>query len=300
MELDTNTNADQPAAEPVGGEADVPGLFGNMFVPGTGLDERPATEQELDKFPGLTAEKPAEPEVPNKEKPDRYEYWQREADLRKREKELIAQELEQRKQWDPVLQFISQDPEAYKYIEGRIQGQRVQEQGPQPPKPPERPASYNEQEAYTAPDSPSWKYRAELERFRDAKIEYLEQVNAMREQKVTQTLQQREIAEKRNQQMLEVRAELIRVHGYSPEDADGFMQRMTHPSSLTLENLVKLDRLLASQGQPKRAATGGPTPPFGAGAPPAKPITDVGQAFNMSMAGWDEVRLQRLKNLRSK
>lgn len=290
MELDTNANAD-PATEPVGEGVDVPGLFGNMFTPGTTLEEPPAPGSGVPP----AAEKPEGGEVPNKEKPERFEYWQREADLRKREKELLAQELEQRKQWDPVLQFISQDPDAYKYIESRIQGRRAEEQGPQPPRPPEKPAAYNEQEAYTAPDSPSWKYRTELERFRDAKIEYLEQVNAVREKKITQTLQEREAAEKRGQQMVEVRNELVRVHGYSPEDADGFMQRMTHPSSLTLENLVKLDKLLASEGQPRRPA-GGPVPPSGAGAAPVKMPGDLGQAFTSSIAGLDEGRVQRLRN----
>jgi len=192
-----------------------------------------------------------QPEAPQSQEPPldneqvRYQYWQSEADKR-------GNELEQMKQTNQMLQgqvnTLIQQPATPQ------QGIPQEEESfefPPPPEKPQKPVRYNRVEAYEDPNSESGIYLDAVEEWRDNMDEYgnlrseydREMAIFERGQLTEERNREREALQQYARQQEQV--DDIRQHvrkQYNADDAaiDEFIQVMSSPDSLTVDNLWKL------------------------------------------------------------
>ena len=158
-----------------------------MFEPqSTGMEQ---FGTELAKPPVPNAVPPV---VPPSEDTKRYEYWQSQAVQEKKEKEIIQAQLIAKSKMDPLIELIQKDEDTFKFVQARLNGNRTPDK---PLEPPQKPNSYNEVEAYSNPESASFKYRNELDTYKDSLLQSVVKQNALlfqnREQERAQVEQQR-------------------------------------------------------------------------------------------------------------
>ena len=188
----------------------------------------------------------------------RYQYWQSQA--AKRENEMKAMQARMQNVQQPAQQFAPQ------------QQQPEVEEFPDPPEKPVKPRNFNRQEAYEDASSESARYLDESEEWRDNMDEYntlrVQYENAITQEKIqNQEAQRRQYEAQRqaqiqqNQQMNEVN-ELVQGHyGLSPEESKEFIETMSNPSSITVDNLVQLYRLQKGNGGGAPVNPGQPAQP---------------------------------------
>lgn len=167
-----------------------------------------------------------------KESVDQFNYWQSQADKRTAEVNELKQELDQ------IKSKISSTPSSQAKAE-------PESKDIVKPIKPTRPSSFDNSEALTDPDSKSAKYVAAREMYLDDMSEYLLNQEEVRNQ-VSQK-QQAEQQKLNSQQKLY--ADLQGNYGYKPEEAKDFIERMSSPESLSLDNLVKLHKTLTTPVQ---------------------------------------------------
>tara|TARA_R100000152_G_scaffold20306_2_gene13687 strand:- start:249 stop:1232 length:984 start_codon:yes stop_codon:yes gene_type:complete len=183
----------------------------------------------------------------------RFQYWQSKHDQKASEAKAMESRLKELEDVVPIANYIRENPEALQSIAGHLSGntQSVPAQAeskglPQKPERPVKPASFDASEAYMDPESESAKYQQKLENYRDSMIDYYEEKDAYRqEQEMAQQQayqQQQEEMRKRNYYN-GVQSDLVNKHGYTPEKAQAFMQYYSSPDSLSLDNLVMLDKM---------------------------------------------------------
>ena len=189
----------------------------------------------------------------------RFEYWQSQAsknqnhlaDIQKQNQELQAQMK--------AMQSMQQ-PEA-----------EPVEEFPSPPEKPKKPRTFSREEAYSDPNSESARYVDEYEEWRDNMTEYsnlkqehtvaqMQQKLDAQEQARQEEIQRQQAYAAQQQQMNDVNTHLQGHYGFNDTDAQEFIQQMSDPNSLSLDNLVQLYRLQKGHGQPNQNA--GPSPEF--------------------------------------
>ena len=192
----------------------------------------------------------------------RYQYWQSQADK-------TNNELEQMKQTNQLLQnqlnVLSQ--------QGQPQQQEQEEsvEFPPPPERPRKPASYNREEAYSDPSSQSAQYLDTIEGWRDDMDEYnrlhaeynRELATADRMQVQEQMQQQQRVREAQQQeyrQMQSMKSDIQQKYNVDDTVATDFIQKMSDPGSITVENLWKLYQMENSGTAPPAPAN--PSPAF--------------------------------------
>ena len=214
---------------------------------------------------GNTETAPAEtgqPEVSNEEvvpqektqnnDENRYQYWQSQADKYKNELEALKQQQPQAQPEAPVEQEA--DVEEF----------------PPPPEKPKRPRTYNREEAYADPNSESARYLDEVEEWRDNISEYnslkTQYDNAIMQEKFDNLEKERVEAAKKQQasqqqaaQQAEIKSHVMANYGMSEVETNDFMQKMSDPASITIDNLVQLYRL---QNGNSAKGNEGPSPAF--------------------------------------
>ena len=96
------------------------------------------------------------------------------------------------------------------------------------------------------PDSASFKYRDALDGYREDLVSYQEDMEAHR---LAQADRQYELQQKQQQEAMArqqqeaMQRNLQESYGYTPERANEFIQYYSSPDSISLENLVALDRI---------------------------------------------------------
>tara|TARA_R100000353_G_scaffold51446_1_gene40798 strand:- start:2002 stop:2931 length:930 start_codon:yes stop_codon:yes gene_type:complete len=214
---------------------------------------------------GNTETAPAEtgqPEVSNEEvvpqektqnnDENRYQYWQSQADKYKNELDALKQQQSQAQPEAPVEQEA--DVEEF----------------PPPPEKPKRPRTYNREEAYADPNSESARYLDEVEEWRDNISEYnslkTQYDNAIMQEKFENLEKERVEAAKKQQasqqqaaQQAEIKSHVMANYGMSEVETNDFMQKMSDPASITIDNLVQLYRL---QNGNSAKGNEGPSPAF--------------------------------------
>ena len=159
----------------------------------------------------------------------------------------------------PIAEYIEQNPDILKGVAKSLSGDSPSvaadsEQMASPKKPtrPAKPVNYDSSEAYMDPESASYKYREEVDNYRDQMIDYgveAEQYRMRelesRENQIRQAQQQYE-AQKQSDGM---HNELMGKYGYTPEKAQQFIKYYSSPDSLTLDNLVRLDKMRSAPSQ---------------------------------------------------
>lgn len=164
-----------------------------------------------------------------KESPDQFQYWQSQADKKTAEVESLKKEVEALK---------SKEPSAPEQPQPAVQSQEIVR-----PVKPVRPSSFDNSEALTDPDSKSAKYLAAKEQYLDDMTEYLMSQEEKRNQLTEQQLAEQQKLQSQNQLL----SDLQSGYGYTPEEANDFLDKMSKPESLSLDNLVKLHKSLSSR-----------------------------------------------------
>ena len=183
----------------------------------------------------------------------RYQYWQSEADKVKHENQQLKAQMQQIAQ----TQQVQQPP---------VQEEQVEE-FPPPPSKPEAPLGFNRAEAMEDPNSVSAQYLNKLDNWRDDIVQYnalkSEYNTALVNQKIDKQEQLRVDNIKRAQayqqqktQMRSIYNQVQGEYGLSPQEANEFVNTMSKPDSLTMDNLVQLYRIQKGSGQPTTQPTG--------------------------------------------
>ena len=200
--------------EPTTGEDDI---FESIF----GAEANKAPETNF-----LVEDKPSDiqPTTDPKSDNDQFQYWQSQADKRSAEVDLLKSQVTE------LMSKQVQPTEAAPVIEETVL---------QKPVKPTKPSAFDHSEALTDPDSASAKYLGEQQTYLEDMSEY---VSTSNESYMNQMTQQKEKEELANRDV-KVMQDLQIKYNYTPEQAQDFLQQMSAPDSLSLDNLVKLHQL---------------------------------------------------------
>ena len=220
----------------------------DAFTSGNEGDTNAAPEQgqPAERVEGVTQE----PQVSNDEK--RYQYWQSQADKLKNENADLKRSLNE------TLPRTAEDLQEYQEpVEQRT------EEFPPPPEKPQRPRAFNREEAYADPASESARYLDEVEDWRDNINEYNtlktqyqsavmeEKFQSMENERVAEAQRQQAMQQK-NAQVNQIKDHVMGHYGMDENQANDFMQKMSNPKSINIDNLVQLYRMQqgGAQNQP--------------------------------------------------
>jgi hypothetical protein len=205
----------------------------------------------------------------------------------------------------PIANYIQENPDILKGVAKSLSGDTPpvadnNEQMASPKKPvrPAKPVNYDSSEAYMDSESASYKYREAIDNYRDEMIDYGDQAEQYRirelqakENQIRQAQQQYEM----QRQTDNTRNELMGKYGYSPDKAQEFMQYYSSPDSLTLDNLVRLDKMRSAPSQAEveqrqraemmkqKQNTLNTPPPAGVVSAQSEPQVNDEDAFNLGL-----------------
>jgi hypothetical protein len=177
-------------------------------------------------------------DVPSEENPtndnDSYKYWQSQADKRAAEVDLLKSQVTE------LMKAQASTP-AEQPKEETVKIER--------PVKPRKPADYDHSEALADPESASGKYLAKQEQYMDGLADYMDSIETNRSKVMEQQIQQQEVFT-RNQKVI---SDLQSQYNYTAEQANDFINKMSSPQSLSLDNLVKLHQM-DSNAAPRQVA----------------------------------------------
>ena len=201
-------------------------------------------------------------EAPKDNDQVRYQYWQSQA-------AKANAQVKEMQQYMPYIDYIKQNPQVLVQQQESV-AQPKQEEFPKAPEKPRKPRNFSREDALSDNSSESARYLDEMDEWQDKMSEYnqlqveytnkkmqesIQEMNA-REQRVREA-QQAEV--RRQQQVSEITEYVTANHGLTQEQTQKFIQDMSSPESVSMDNLVKL--WLAKEGiQPTMNAE--PTPQF--------------------------------------
>ena len=222
-----------------------------------------------------------DPSKPDAATKDRYEYWQSQADKERNARLALEQELAVAR---PVIRAIQSDDELYRTVTQRLDGAQPAKPAIKPPAPPARPDSYSDQEAYTNPQSESFKFRAANEKYMRDRMDYLEALNRQTAEQTQQREAQLAEQSERSRILSETERTVQTQYGLQPADAREFVAWASDDKSVTLPSLVSFYRYLKAGGKIPGNGNVSPAPPTrGGGAPPV--VNDADKAWNDAMFG---------------
>lgn len=162
-------------------------------------------------------------EVP-KDDSDSYKYWQSQADKRAAEVDLLKSQVTE------LMKAQTSTP-----------AEPAKEETPSVEKPvkPRKPADYDHSEALADPESASGKYLAKQEQYMDNLANYMETVEIQRSNALQKQMEEQQV-QMRNQKLV---TDLQTHYGYDGQQAADFIEKMSKPESLSLDNLVKLHKM---------------------------------------------------------
>jgi hypothetical protein len=193
-------------------------IFGQQAEPIVATD--PATTPDVNPL-----DEPSD--VPSKSDPkgdpDQFQYWQSQADKRSAEVELLKGQVSE------LMETKASTPEEPVQKETAIEK----------PVKPSKPADYDHSEALADPESKSAKYLADREMYMDNMLEYTTELEAVR----TEKLEQQQANQQRELSRQKLVNDLQGKYNYSNEQALNFIETMSSPESLSLDNLVQLHKM---------------------------------------------------------
>jgi len=207
----------------------------------------PDTVEETQTAEQVGTEKVAGEEVIPKADQNQYQYWQSQYDKAQRELESMKSSYEGLKDMEPIAKYIKDNPAVLDGVESSLSngmptGNPLKGNQVEPLKKPERPtkpANYDAIDAYSDPDSDSYKYRDSVDGYRDDMISFQEQRHTDMMGRVEDEYRTR--AEKQNMDTL--RTQLGTTFEFSTDQTDDFIKVMSDPNSMSLENLVSLYKM---------------------------------------------------------
>jgi hypothetical protein len=172
------------------------------------------------------------------------EYWQSQTDRAKNDAFKLQQELEYYKNTlDPIAKVIENNPKVLDNIESLDSGnpstpaQAAGERNSlEPPVRPEKPHSYNEVDAYNDPESESFKFRLDHDKWRDDMLFHYAEVDKAREnhQKALQVEQQKSMVVQNAYNYA------VSSFNMSPDKATDFVRWAQNPNNITMDTLLKV------------------------------------------------------------
>ena len=238
------TNMDTPEQ---GSNLSVEEAFFSPDEGSTTTETTDTVEQVVNEDVSDTAENP---DTSNDER--RYQYWQSEADKTKNENEALKQQLQQTQAMQ--AQMMQQQQAQPAPVE-----QNKAEEFPLPPEWPGKPAGFNRAEAFEDPNSPSARYLDEVEAWRDNMTEYtqlkteyesalvrerMDKEESIRQENIKRAQHQQQV----NQQVNQIYTQVQGEYGLNAEEAKSFVNEMSKPDSLSMDNLVELWRMKHGAG----------------------------------------------------
>ena len=224
----------------------------NAFFEGTEETTEEAPQQEQ----APPVEETATQDAKNDER--RYQYWQSQAAKRENELKQLQGQMQQ-------MQQAQATQEAQKPAE-------TVEEFPPPPVAPKKPARYSREEAWSDPSSESAKYLDEKEawdadmgQYNELKHQY--DLAVMQEKLDNQTKylsdqeRQRQNKIEQGRQIQQITEHVQGHYGLNPQETQEFIQTMSNPESISMDNLVQLYRMQKANGQPQ-AEPQGPSQDF--------------------------------------
>ena len=192
----------------------------------------------------------------------RFEYWQSQAARRENELKALQHQIQ-------TAQAQSQSPAE---VPAQQTQPAVQEFPPAPSKP-ERPRAFSRDEAFSDSQSDSARYLDEVESWRDDMVQYSELKNqyevAVLQERLDgqdnqrkEAVQRMEIQKNVHRQSQQVYEHVTGHYGFNDTDAREFIQTMSQPESITMDNLVNLYRMQKSQPTQAPAVNAGPSASF--------------------------------------
>jgi|TARA_R100000322_G_scaffold48531_1_gene30567 hypothetical protein len=176
-----------------------------------------------------------QPEVSAKDDPNRIAYWQSQTDKAKNDAAILAEEANKYKQ---ALEQVRQSSVSNE-SQNRLRSDSIEE-----PIKPERPISYNEVDAYNDPESDSFKYRIQYDKYRDARLDYVERLEYARQKQ-----QQAQFAKQQERQMVnQAYTQVQNAYGFDQVKAADFIGWAQDPKNITMDSLVKLYNIQKSPG----------------------------------------------------
>ena len=201
--------------------------------------------------PQGTPEQAQETVQPSSNDDKRYQYWQSQADKVANENAALKQQLQQQSQQQMPNPNVNTPVPEQDY-----------ESFPEAPAKPNRPMTFNREEAYADPSSESARYLDSVEEWRDDMVEYntiksqydnalvQDKIEAMEAQK-RQEAQQFEAQQAHMKQEQNIREHVQGHYGLSQAETDDFVKTMSDPQSLNIDNLVQLYRLQKGGAAPQ-------------------------------------------------
>lgn len=211
----------QTATEPTSQEDIFAEVFGNndteQFVAKVGTESEPEIVNEGQPSDVQSVETP-------KNDNDSYKYWQSQADKRAAEVDLLKSQVTE------LMKAQASTP-----------AEPAKEETPSVEKPvkPRKPADYDHSEALADPESASGKYLAKQEQYMDSLANYMETVEIQRSNALQKQMEEQQV-QLRNQKLVN---DLQTHYGYNGQEAADFIDTMSKPESLSLDNLVKLHKM---------------------------------------------------------
>jgi hypothetical protein len=217
-------------------------------------DTAPAFEPAVIPEATETPQPDGAPAVADEAKNDdsRYQYWQSRAAKLENQMDTIRDQQHQL----ATQQQVNQVP---------AQPEPVKEEFPDAPAKPEKPRHYAREDAYSDSSSESARYLDDIEAWRDDMDEY----NSIKHQYDLAVMQDKldveaksrknvEDAQRAQQhqakQVSEITGHVTQQYGMGSEEAQAFIEQMSKPDSLTMDNLVQLWRIQRGQGAPTNAS----------------------------------------------
>jgi hypothetical protein len=226
------------------GVADNDGLPGQVLDPNSASDSFTESPSGIEQF-GQELKRPdaVDPKNNNTETDaKRFEYHQSRADKAEAKLKEVETLLKEKSKNDPLIELIQRDEETFQFVQNRLTGKATTAK---PLEPPQRPNSYNEVEAYSNPDSESFKYRKAVDGFRDAKIAELQNQNQILFQQREQE-KQFQLQQKSQQESMQKFKQEIVSKGIADNDFAEFFQLV---NSATPDEMVDYFKWKKSQNQ---------------------------------------------------
>lgn len=253
-------------------------------------EPEPDQEPDADTDPQPDAEPAVDEDAPPEGANDkqRYQYWQSRHDKLKKQSDdrLKAMEDQVNAMADQMKGYQGapqgQQPPPEPTIDEKIAGVQTSLQGLQAPKAPEKPGAYNGADAYTDPDSESFRYQRQMEQYQQERLEFIEkreqlkdEYNELRIKKVEEPAQEAVRSQQVSRQEKALFDHLQNNFKLSQDEAADFVRTFSDPKSMALENLVsfyKFRKGMASPSTPKPKQDGKPNrrPSTVAAPPPIK------------------------------
>jgi hypothetical protein len=179
-----------------------------------------------------------------KEDNTQFQYWQSQADKYKSELESMKQGYDELQQLAPIARYIQTNPQILDSVEQSLSSgqptgqpqQRVQEESLKKPERPTKPSNYDPIDAYSDPESASYRFRESLDSYRDSVIEYQEKQH----ETIVQQMQAEAQKQQQEASLGNIKTQLVQGYNLPSDEADKFMREMFSPDSYNLDNLMTL------------------------------------------------------------